>query len=315
MKLQIQIPCFNEEDSLGELLDSLPRQLPGIRSIEVVVIDDGSTDNSVETARNHGNPVIISLGRHRGLAEAFSRGIEHAIKSGADLIVNTDADLQYPSEYIEPLIKPILEGYADISIGDRLSASPAAFPFFKMVLQKSASSTLRFFSKTNIKDASSGFRALNREAFESLVLHSEYTYTLESIMQAGLKKFRIANVPITTNGSRRKSRLITNQPSYITLSAITIIRAYLMYHPLQFFSILGMILLLGATVLGGRFLFYYFTGDGTGHVQSLILTAILAGMGFQSIVLGLVADVVAANRRLLERQRLHNLKPKLSDFV
>jgi glycosyltransferase involved in cell wall biosynthesis len=308
MKLVIQIPCWNEEPTIQEVIHSLPGHLEGIEKIEIIIIDDGSTDQTALYALQAGAHAVVPLRRHLGLASAFSAGIEEAIRRNADILVNTDADMQYPSSCIADILKPILENKADIVIGDRLSYQPAPFPPLKMFLEKIGSWVVRRFSGTTINDAASGFRAFNKEALHSLVIHDEFSYTLESLLLMGIKKFRLVNVPIPTNSSIRKSRLSKNIFHYMMRSMVTIIRGFLMYHPLKFFATIGMFLMLSAFCIGLRFLYFYLLNQGAGHIQSLILLAVLALMGFQCIILGFLADVVAANRRLLENQRIELLK-------
>lgn len=308
MKLVIQIPCWNEEKTIADTINSLPKNIEGIDSIEVIVIDDGSTDKTVDTAKSAGVSEIIRLPRHMGLAYAFSTGVDAAIKHNADILVNTDADLQYPSSCITDIVKPIVRGEADIVVGDRLSHKPRPFSPIKMFLERLGSWIIRIFSGTKIKDAASGFRALSREAMISTIIHDEFSYTLESLLLAGAKKLRVANVTIPINKPKRKSRLFKNIPQYIIRSIITITRIYLMYHPLRFFVVIGMVCMFAALLIGVRFLYFYVISGGGGHIQSLILLAILVTMGFQCIILGLLADVVAANRRLIEQIRLKQLK-------
>jgi glycosyltransferase involved in cell wall biosynthesis len=304
MKLVVQIPCLNEKASIEEAVRSLPCTIPDVDKIEVIVVDDGSSDGSADIATSAGADEVIRLPRHLGLAEAFSVGIQAAIRHNADILVNTDADLQYRPEHIPDLIGPILRNEADIVIGDRLSHRPAPFSPVKMALERLGSSFVRTFSSVPVRDAASGFRAFNREALQAMFIHGRFSYTLETLMLAGIKKFRIANVPIAVNPVRRKSRLAKNIPGYIGRSVGAVVRAYLMYHPLRFFAWIGAVFLAASLGLGIRYLIYDFVGQGKGHVQSLILLAILSLMGFQSIVLGLIGEVVAANRRLLEEIRV-----------
>jgi glycosyltransferase involved in cell wall biosynthesis len=304
MKLVIQIPCWNEEQTIAEAIRSLPGNLEGIDTIEVIIIDDGSTDLTAAAARNAGIAEVVRLPRHMGLAAAFSAGIDTAIRRNADILVNTDADLQYPSEYIAAIVAPIVRGEADIVIGDRLSFKPRPFPPVKMFLERLGSWILSMFSGVRIRDAASGFRALSRDTLHSMVILDEFSYTLESLLLAGAKKLRVVNVTIPTNKARRKSRLFKNVGHYLLRSVITITRIYLMYHPLKFFVTLGIVCLMGSMLLGIRYLYYFINEGGGGHIQSLILLAVLAGAGFQCVILGLLADVVSANRRLLEQMRL-----------
>jgi glycosyltransferase involved in cell wall biosynthesis len=308
MKLVIQIPCWNEQASVAEAVRSLPKAIPGIDSIEVIIIDDGSTDKTVEIAQNSGVTEVVKLPRHQGLAEAFAAGIRAAIRRDADILINTDADLQYPSEYIPELLKPIIAGTADIVIGDRLSKRPAPFSPLKMLLEQLGTLFVRFFSGVPVNDAASGFRAFNREAQKAMFIHGRFSYTLETLMLAGIKRLRVANLPIAINTPRRKSRLVKNIPGYIARSSGAVFRAYLMYYPLRFFAGIGAGFLAVSLFLGIRYMIYNIIGQGAGHVQSLILLTILALMGFQSIVLGLMGEIIAANRRLLEEIRLKLLR-------
>jgi glycosyltransferase involved in cell wall biosynthesis len=309
MKLLVQIPCWNEEATIAEAIGSMPKSIPGISEIEVIVIDDGSSDATAKIARQCG-ATVVGPSRHLGLANAFSAGVKAAIERDADILINTDADLQYPSEYIPHLIKPLLDNVADMIIGDRLSHKPAPFSASKMFFQRLGSWFVRIFSGTAVADAASGFRAFNREAIRQLFIHGKFTYTLESLMLAGMKRLRVANVPIAVNPPKRESRLFSSIPGYILRSLITIIRAYLMYHPLKFFLSLGTAMLACSAILGLRYFWYFYIGQGSGHVQSLILLGILAGMGIQTVIMGFIGDVIAANRRLLEEQRLALLTDK-----
>jgi glycosyltransferase involved in cell wall biosynthesis len=309
MKLIVQIPCYNEEKTIKEMIESIPGQIAGIDSIETIIIDDGSTDATVKRAAETGCK-IISLPRHKGLAAAFSAGIEAAIEMGADILVNTDADFQYPSNFIPALIKPIQDGTADMTIGNRFSNGNKPFSPIKMFFQDFGSRVVRLFSGVKVSDAASGFRAFSRDAMKKIVIHDDFSYTLESIFLAGVNHFRVENVPITTNPHTRESRLFKGIGQYIKRSAITVIRISLMYHPLRFFTAIGSVFLSGALALGVRFLFYYFQDGGRGHVQSLILLVVLTIIGIQSIIVGLLADVVAANRRLLEYIRIRQMESK-----
>lgn len=310
MKLVIQIPCWNEEDTIKETIRSLPRNIDGIDSIEVVIIDDGSSDKTIEEAESAGVSEIVRLHRHQGLAAAFSAGVETAIERDADILVNTDADLQYPSAYILKIIEPILRKEADIVIGDRLSYEVRPFSRLKMFLEMFGTGIIRIFSGIPVKDAASGFRAFSKDVLYSMVIHDEFTYTLESILLAGIKKFRVVNVAVPINPQRRKSRLFKSIKQYVFRSIVTILRIYMMYHPLKFFSSIGLGFISMALIIGIRFLYFFLTGEGEGHIQSLILLAVLAGMGFQCIMLGMLGDVIAANRRLLEKLRIIELNNK-----
>ncbi len=300
MKLIIQIPCLNEEKTLPLTLADLPRHLPGIDVIEYLVIDDGSTDRTSEVARQHGVHHLVRFASRKGLAEAFMAGLDACLKLGADLIVNTDADNQYRGQDIEKLVRPILERKADMVIGDRQVENIAHFSPLKIRLQKLGSWVVRHVSETSVPDATSGFRAYSREAALRMNVISRFTYTLETIIQAGKKHIALSHVKINTNGKLRESRLFTSIPDYLKRSIGTIFRIYLMYEPLKAFSwIGGVVFALGLTG-AGRFLYYYFSGDGGGHVQSLILSAVFMIVGFQIVMIGLVADLIAGNRRLQE---------------
>jgi glycosyltransferase involved in cell wall biosynthesis len=300
MKLIIQIPCYNEAETLGITLRELPRKVEGFDSIEWLIIDDGCTDNTVEIARAHGVDHVFSLRRNQGLARGFMAGLEACLKLGADVIVNTDADNQYNARDIHALVQPILEGRADIVIGTRPIADIGHFSPAKKFLQKLGSWVVRTVSGTEIDDAPSGFRAISREAALRLNVFSEYTYTLETIIQAGQKKMAITSVPVSVNGHLRPSRLVKSIPSYVLRSVFTILRTFVTYNPLKFFLALGMVLFGAGFLLGIRFLFYYFSGSGGGHVQSLVLASVLLGMGFQSILFAFIVDLLAVNRKLLE---------------
>jgi glycosyltransferase involved in cell wall biosynthesis len=317
MKLVIQIPCYNEEASLPQTLDDLPRTLPGVDEIEYLVVDDGSTDRTVEVARELAVHHIVSLKRNRGLAHAFQVGLAAALQAGADIIVNTDADNQYRGEDIGCLIKPILEGQADIAVGDRGVASLKHFPPLKRFLQRLGSWVVERASGIPIPDATSGFRAFTREAALRLTVLSEYSYTLETLIQAGARRMAVVFVPICANPQTRPSRLMRSIPSFLTLQAITTVRFYIMYRPLRVFSTIGGVLLAGGIVLGLRFLYFYWQGGETGKVQSLILAAILIIVGFQVCLIGLTADLVRMNRKMLEdtlyvvrRMDLEDLTPE-----
>lgn len=311
MKLIIQIPCYNEEATLPLTLADLPRELPGVDAIEVLVVDDGSCDRTAEVARELGVTHIVRHKRNRGLAAAFQTGLEAALAAGADIIVNTDADNQYYGPDIARLIEPILADRADIVVGDRGVAALAHFSPLKRFLQRLGSAVVARAAGIPIPDATSGFRAFSREAALRLTVLSEYTYTLETLIQAGARGMAVTFVPIRTNPQTRTSRLIRNIPSFLALSAVTILRFYTMYRPLRVFMTIGGVLVAAALALGVRFLYFYAIGRGAGHVQSLILAAILSIVGFQVGLIGLVADAVSMNRRMIEelvwRGRVENL--------
>lgn len=300
MKLIIQIPCYNEEDSLPQTLKDLPKPMDGIDTMEVLVIDDGSTDRTSEVARQHGVHHIVRLTSRKGLAQVFHTGLDAALKAGADIIVNTDADGQYKGEDIPRLVKPILEGRADIVIGNRDIDNIEQFSFIKKRLQQLGSWVVRQLSGTNIVDCTTGFRAYNREAALRMNIVSDYSYTLESIIQAEHKNLAIANITITTNKVQRPSRLYKSVPEYIKRSLATILRVYSMFNPLKIFLTLGAFSTFLGFLLSCRFLFYYLLGNAGGKIQSLILAAIMIVIGFQLFVVAVVSDLISANRRLLE---------------
>jgi glycosyltransferase involved in cell wall biosynthesis len=300
MKLIIQIPCYNEEATLPQTIHDLPRELPGIDEIEVLVVDDGCTDCTVQVAQELGVHHIVHLKQNRGLASAFSAGIDAALQAGADIIVNTDADNQYCGADIVKLVQPILESRADIVVGDRDVAAAKHFSPVKRLLQRLGSWVVERAAGISIPDATSGFRAFTREAALRLTILDNYTYTLETLIQAGARQMAVVYVPIRTNAPTRQSRLMRSIPSFLILSIIAIIRFYTMYRPLQVFLAIGGLFITGGLALGLRFLFYYIQGPGTGRVQSLILAAILAIVGFQVCLVGLIADLVRLNRKMLE---------------
>lgn len=308
MKLIIQIPCYNEEKTLPVTLSELPKEIKGVDRVEWLVVDDGSTDKTVDVARQHGVDHIVSHPKNFGLGRAFMTGISACIEKGADIIVNTDADNQYSAECISDIIRPILSGSADIVVGVRPIDDVEHFSFIKKLLQKLGSWTVRLASNTDIPDTTSGFRAFSSEAARKLNVFSNYTYTLETIIQAGQKNIAIRWVPILTNECLRPSRLIKSIPSYIFKSISTIIRIFVVYRPFRFFMLIGISLFLIGFFVGFRFLFYYLAGEGRGHVQSLILSSILIGIGFQTILIAFIADLLNVNRKLLEELQYKSRK-------
>jgi len=300
MKLIIQIPCYNEAETLEATLADLPKEIAGFNSIETLVIDDGSQDNTSDVAREAGVNHVVQLAQHTGLAGAFVAGLEASLRQGADVIVNTDADNQYKGEDIQRLVEPILAGRADLVVGDRGIGTHKGFSKPKRLLQRLGSWVIQQASGVRTPDATSGFRAITREGALHTIVLSEYSYTLETLIQAGSRAMAVAYVPIRTNPSTRPSRLMRNTPEYISSSTATILRAYTMYRPLRVFLAIGGIMMLAGMTLGIRFLVYYFQGQGVGHVQSLILTAILLIVGFQVLLIGLLADLIGFNRKMLE---------------
>jgi len=304
MKLIIQIPCLNEEASLPTTLAALPRSLPGIDRVEWLIVDDGSTDRTVEVARAHGVDHVVRFGTNQGLARAFMAGLEGAIRAGADIIVNTDADNQYDAADIPKLIEPILAGRAEMVIGARPIDEITHFSPFKKLLQKVGSWVVRKASGTTIPDSPSGFRAFSRNAALQLNVFSRYTYTLETIIQAGMKGIPITWVPIRTNEDLRPSRLVKGIGDYVRRSVFTILRIFLLYRPLRSFFWVGTAFITPGLFLLVRWLVFYLQGSTRVRAPSLILAAILVLIGFQTWSLGFVADLLAANRRLLEENQL-----------
>lgn len=300
-KLIIQIPCYNEERSLPVTLAELPRSIPGVRRVEWLIVDDGSTDKTVDVARSHGVDHIVRLPQHLGLAKAFTEGLEACLSAGADIIVNIDADNQYCALDIPKLVAPILAGEAQIVVGTRPIASIAHFSPVKKFLQRFGSWVVRLASNTRVADAPSGFRAFHHLAARRLHVFSSYSYTLETIIQAGQKGISILSVPIRTNCDLRPSRLVKSLPSYVSQSLLTIIRIFVTYRPFFFFAIQGSIVFGLGLIIGLRFLCYFFLGRGQGHTQSLILCSIMIVIGALLVMLGLLADLMAVNRMLLER--------------
>lgn len=300
MKLIIQIPCYNEEKALPITLSDLPRKIPGVDIVEWLIIDDGSTDLTAKIAKDNDVDHIVRLPRHQGLARAFMAGLKASLMAGADIVLNTDADNQYSSHDIPKLIKPILSKNAEIVVGTRSISEIEHFSFAKKILQKIGSWIIRLASNTDIPDAPSGFRAFSREAAQKINVFNDYTYTLETIIQAGQKNIPITWVPVDTNKPLRPSRLIGSIPSYIKKSIFTILRIFVVYKPFRFFMFSGLVLFIAGALIGIRFLYYYLMGLGSGHVQSLILASILIGIGFQTIMVAFIADLLSVNRRLLE---------------
>ncbi|MBR5564906.1 MAG: glycosyltransferase family 2 protein [Roseburia sp.] len=300
MKLIIQIPCYNEAETLEIALNGLPKQIDGIDTIEYLIINDGSKDNTVEVAKNWGVHHIVNFKRNKGLAKGFMAGIDEALRQGADIVVNTDADDQYCGADIEKIVRPILDGKADIVIGARPIDETEHFSPLKKKLQHFGSWVVRKASNTDIPDAPSGFRAYSREAALQLNVVNEYTYTLEQIVQAGRNKIAIMSVPIRTNAELRPSRLFSSMFGYVKKSMLTIIRSYVMYKPLQFFMILGSVPVIAGIILGIRFLIRFIMGNGGGNIQSLILVSLLITIGVMMWVIGILADTIAANRKIMQ---------------
>jgi glycosyltransferase involved in cell wall biosynthesis len=299
-KLIIQIPCLNEAQTLPATLADLPRSIPGVDVIEVLVIDDGSRDGTADVARACGAHYVVRLRRNKGLAAAFQIGIDACLKAGADFIVNTDADNQYAGHEIPRLLAPLLRGEADICIGDRNIAELRHMSWRKRQLQALGSWVVRQVSNTSVPDTTSGFRAYTREAALRMTIVSEFSYTLESIIQAGKKRMAIAHVPVEVNPRTRESRLFDSIFSYIKRSGATIVRIYAMYEPLKVFTYIGLTVFGVGFLLGLRLVYYYFKFEAGRHIPSAIAAAVLMIVGFMVLIIGLVADLISANRKLLE---------------
>ena len=301
MKLIIQIPCYNEEDNLAAVVADLPKELPGVDEIEYLVIDDGCTDGTVKVAKEVGVHHILSLPTNKGLAVAFLEGIRRCTELGADVIVNTDGDHQYPGQYIPDLIQPILDRKAELVIGSRPIEEIEYFSWLKKRLQRIGSYVVRKCSGTDIPDTTSGYRAYSAEAAMKLHVFNPYDYALETIIQAGHMGIKLAHVPITVNPKTRESRLFPSYGYYVRQSAPIILRAYATYKPFRTFSILSAITGFFGFLICFRFLYYYFSGSGSGFVQSLILGAILLILSFNLFMLAILSDVITANRKLLQQ--------------
>lgn len=299
-KLIIQIPCLNEADHLPETLAALPREIEGVSEIEVLVIDDGSSDDTAGVARRLGVHHVVRHRTNRGLASAFRSGLDHALRAGADIIVNTDADGQYVGADIAKIVAPVVDGAADIVIGDRGVRDNEHFGHSKRVLQRLGSTVVRRLSRTEIADAVSGFRAISRSAAQQIFITTDFSYTTDMLIQAGRKRLAVVSVPIGTNAAARPSRLFKSIPSFIANTGMTMVRVYLTYNPLRFFLGIGAV----ATIVGvfpiARFLWFWVQGDGAGHLQSLVLGSAALILGLLIIILGLLADLIGTNRRLIE---------------
>jgi glycosyltransferase involved in cell wall biosynthesis len=310
-KLVIQIPCLNEEATIGTTLSELPRHVDGFDVVEWLIVDDGSTDGTVAAAIAAGADHIVSLPHNQGLARAFMAGIEASLKAGADVIVNTDADNQYAAGSIADLVAPILEGKAQIVVGARPISDIREFSPVKKLLQRIGSAVVRIASGTSVPDAPSGFRAIHAAAAIRLNVFGDYTYTLETIIQAGRKSIPITSVPVRVNAATRPSRLVRSIPSYVGQSMLSIARVFVLYKPLRFFSVIGTLLLLPGTVLGLRFIYDYLVDGGAGHIQSLILSAILIVTAMIVFVAGVLSDLISSNRILLEELRMRQLRSEI----
>jgi len=304
MKLIIQIPCYNEAETLAIALGALPREVEGFTKVEWLIINDGSTDDTVKVAKECGVDYVVNFKHNQGLAKGFMAGIKECLKQGADVIVNTDADNQYEADDIPKLTQPILDGTAEYVIGARPIDKTDHFSPAKKFLQKLGSWVVRKASKTDIPDAPSGFRAISKECARELNVYNNYTYTLETIIQAGQKNMAITSVPIRTNEDLRPSRLLSSIPNYIKKSVVTIVRIFVVYKPFNFFISIAAVLFALGFLLGLRFLYFYLTGDGEGHMQSVVLAGVLMGMGFQTGLIAFIADLLSVNRKLLEELKV-----------
>ncbi len=300
MKLVIQIPCYNEEESLLTTLEDLPKHIDGIDEIEILISDDGSSDKTIEVAKKFGVHHIVTSSHHRGLARTFTAAIQKALSVGADIIVNTDADNQYCAADIERLVKPILDRTADIVIGARPIDAIQMFSPFKKFLQKIGSYVIRLVSGSDIEDAPSGFRAFSREAALTLNVFDNYSYTIETVLQSKTKGLHICSVPIRVNPCYRKSRLMTSMFQYIRKSLFTMTRMFIIYRPFRFFAIIGGLIFLVGLIVLSRFMLLYMSGHGNGHLQSLVISSILLIIGFQTGLFGIFADLLGINRKLIE---------------
>src|SRR5689334_11557302 len=300
MKLIIQIPAFNEEATIAQALRDLPKKIDGITSIETLVIDDGSSDKTAEVARKAGATHILQLKSHRGLSAAFVAGIDAALRLGADVIVNTDADNQYNAADVARLVVPIVKGTAEVVIGDRETSKSPHMSAFKRLLQRFGSWTVGKASGVSIADVTSGFRAFSRDAAMQINVFNPFTYTLETIIQSGNRNLGVQTVAVKTNAPTRESRLYHGVGTYLRKSVATIFRIYTLYKPLKTFFAIGSLLMLAGLVLGARFVWAFANGDRAGHIQSLILCAVFLVTGFQTWLIALLADLIAVNRRLSE---------------
>ncbi len=314
MKLIIQIPCYNEAQTLATTLKALPKTVEGFTEVEYLIINDGSTDDTVKVAKHHGVNHIVNFTNNQGLAKAFVAGIKKCIELKADVIVNTDADNQYNADDIPKLVQPILDKKAEYVIGERPINDTKHFSPIKKLLQKVGSWVVRKASNTNIPDAPSGFRAMSYECATQLNVYNNYTYTLETIIQAGQKNIAITSVPIRTNKDLRPSKLLKSMPNYIIKSIITIIRIFVVYKPFKFFMSIALVLFTIGFLLGLRFLYFWLIGEGSGHIQSVILSSVLMSMGFQTGLIAFVADLLATNRKLMEEIRTEKLKENNNVF-
>jgi glycosyltransferase involved in cell wall biosynthesis len=302
MKVFIQIPCLNEEETLPLVFKTMPKTLPGVDSVEWLIIDDGSTDNTVAVAKKLGVKHIVRHRRNMGLARSFRDGIDYALKHGADIVVNTDGDNQYPQERIKDLVQPIIEGKADIVIGDRQTSTVAHFSGFKKLMQRFGSWVVNKAAGTNLPDAASGFRAYSRNSLVKLNIVTQFSYCMETIIQAGNKRLSIISIPIETNAKTRESRLFKNIWQHMGKSGQAIMRSYVMFKPHTLFLTLGVFFLILGLIPFVRFLIYVLIGEGDGHLQSLIFGSAMLIGSLLSFALLVIADLLKTNRILIEDQ-------------
>lgn len=300
MKLIIQIPCYNEAATLPDVVAGLPKEIPGVKTIEILVVDDGSTDETAELALSLGVHHVLRSKSNLGLARSFQRGLNACLRLGADLIVNTDGDNQYSGAYVSQLVQPIIEHRADVVIGDRSTDQIAEFSTSKRFLQRFGSAVVGRLSGVDVPDAVSGFRAYSREAALSTNVLTTFSYTTETLIQAGRLGLKVVSVPVKTNPSARPSRLARSMPVFVFKQFMTIVRSYTMYSPLRVFGILGLVMLLSGIIPIIRFLFFFVVGEGHGHIQSLVLGSMLSVLGYFTMVIALLSDTVANNRRIME---------------
>lgn len=313
MKLIIQIPCFNEEGTLPQTIEDLPKKIPGIDVIEILIMDDGSSDRTVEIAEALGVHHIVRHKKNRGLAAAFRTALDASLSNGADIIVNTDGDNQYNGEDIALLVQPILDGEADIVIGDRQTRSIAHFSPFKKTLQNVGSGIVRFLSRVDVPDAVSGFRALSRDAARKINILTRFSYTIEMIIQAGYRGLKVTCVPVRVNAATRESRLARSILQFVWLSGVTTFRTMAMYRPIFYFFLIAIFFLLVGSTIFGRFLYYYLIGNGEGKIQSLIFGGVCILISVHSFMLGILAELIGFNRQLQETslEKIRHLEAKI----
>ncbi|MFK8052125.1 MAG: glycosyltransferase family 2 protein [Woeseiaceae bacterium] len=300
MKLIVQIPCFNEAENIADVIAEIPRSIAGVDDVVVMIIDDGSTDDTVDRAKAAGADIVLQHRRNMGLAASFRGGLDRALREGADIIVNTDGDGQYPGRFIPALIQPVLEGRADICIGDRQTQTVESFSAFKKLLQRFGSALVAKLSDLDVPDAVSGFRAISRHAALNMNIVSSFSYTIETLIQAGRKQFAVTSVPIEVNTVTRPSRLFRSIGHFLSRSGSTMFRMYAMYRPLRLYCYIGGILMVLGALPIVRFLFYYLVGDGDGKIQSLIVGTVLLVLGGLAVLFGMIADLISFNRQLSE---------------